>query len=52
MNRKINIRQTFQAIRKMPLEVSFEQVERWIIIETPKPISFFQKIKSILKRYF
>ena len=31
MGQKIDISATFEVIRRLPLQVSFEQVERWIV---------------------
>lgn len=30
MNQDLNMTKTFQAIRQLPLEVSFEQVQQWV----------------------
>lgn len=31
MKKSINITKTFQQIHQLPLEVSFEQVEQWVL---------------------
>lgn len=33
MKQPLNIKNTFQHIRQLPLEVSFEQVEQWVLQE-------------------
>ncbi len=43
MKRPVNIKSTFREIRKLPLEVSFEKIESWIIrqkIEPLQPLSW------------
>lgn len=52
MRSKINIQQTFKAIRQLPLEISFEQVEAWVRQEPIAPtLNLFQRIKARLLRW-
>lgn len=52
MPSKINIRQTFRAIRQLPVEVSLKQVEQWVQVQTIQkhPLPLFVKLKLWFKR--
>lgn len=54
MKRLINTSQTFRAIRQLPLEISYKQVEAWIRSQQieSRPLSLLNKLKHWWKHWW
>lgn len=52
MKRPVDIKSTFEAIRKLPLEITFNQVEKWICSQEIKPLKENRWMNLFLAKYF
>lgn len=52
MKDKIDFQKTFKAIRQLPLEVSFQQVEAWVRQQPEHRADLLSRIKWRFGRWF
>ena len=52
MKRPVDINKTFEELRKLPLELTFKQVESWVYIQKIHPVQNSNWISLFLAKCF